>query len=44
LIEKSAAFTGLKKRVQDIAADLEEKESIPMVKAQMPLIQSYLQM
>lgn len=40
LINKSAAFVGLKKRVQDIAMDLAEKESIPMVKAQMPLIQS----
>ena len=39
LIEKSAAFVRLKKRVQDIATDLEEKEAIPMVKAQMALIQ-----
>jgi len=40
LINKSAAFVGLKKRVQDIAIDLSEKESIPMVRAQMSLIQS----
>lgn len=39
LIENSSAFVRLKKRVQDIAADLEEKEAIPMVKAQMVLIQ-----
>jgi len=40
LISKSAAFVGLKQRVIDIAADLEEKESIPMVKAQMNFIQT----
>ena len=39
LIEKSPTFLSLKKRVQDIAADLEEKEAIPMVKVQMQLIQ-----
>jgi type I restriction enzyme R subunit len=39
LINKSAAFVELKNRVQGIAMDLAEKESIPMVKAQMPLIQ-----
>jgi len=39
LIEKTTSFGRLKKRVQDIAADLEEKEAIPMVKAQMVLIQ-----
>ena len=39
LVEKTTAFGRLKKRVQDIAADLEEKEAIPMVKAQMALIQ-----
>ena len=39
LLDQSAAFIGLKEKVQDIAADLEEKETIPMVKAQMVLIQ-----
>ena len=38
LIEKTTSFVRLKKRVQDIADDLEEKESIPMVKLQMGLI------
>ncbi len=38
LLEHSAAFVRLKQRVQKMAADLEEKESIPMVKAQMKTI------
>ena len=40
LLEHSAAFIRLKRRVQEIAADLEEKEAIPMVKAQMEMIQA----
>ena len=40
LIERSVTFAKLQKRVQDIAADLEEKESIPMVKVEMVLIQA----
>ena len=40
LISKSAVFAGLQKKVVDMAANLEEKETIPMVKAQMDLIQA----
>nr|MDA3896069.1 helicase-related protein [Desulfobacteraceae bacterium] len=39
LISKSAAFAGLQQKVMDMAANLEEKETIPMVKAQMAFIQ-----
>lgn len=38
LLERSATFVRLKQRVQELAADLEEKEAIPMVKAQMEMI------
>ncbi len=38
VIEKSISFSHLKEKVQDIAKDLSEKESIPMVREHMPLI------
>lgn len=38
LLAHSTAFVRLKQRVQELAADLEEKEAIPMVKAQMKTI------
>jgi len=40
LIEKSHRFEAYQKRVVEIAVDLSEKESIPMVKEQMGLIQA----
>ena len=39
LLGSSISFEGLKKKVQEFASALEEKEAIPMVKAQMALIQ-----
>ena len=38
LVEKSVSFQRLKQKVQEMASDLEYKETIPMVKAQMDLI------
>ena len=38
-LDHSPTFAMLKKHVQDMAANLEEKEAIPMVKAQIVLIQ-----
>ncbi|WP_320122993.1 DEAD/DEAH box helicase family protein [uncultured Sphaerochaeta sp.] len=38
VLHKSTAFLMLQKRVRDIASNLEEKTSIPMVKAQIELI------
>jgi len=39
LLERLPAFEHYRRKVQDMAAALEEKDAIPMVKAQMPLIQ-----
>lgn len=39
LLNAEPAFARLRKQVEDIAGALEEKDSIPMVRAQMPLIQ-----
>ena len=38
LMEKSVSFERLKQKVQEMVSDLENKETIPMVKAQMDLI------
>jgi type I restriction enzyme, R subunit len=39
VLRHEPAFTRLRRRVEDIAGLLSEKDSIPMVRAQMPLIQ-----
>lgn len=41
-LRSETTFTGLRKRVEEIANLLSEMDSIPMVREQMPLIQSLL--